>query len=100
MVPCARDKAQALNQQFSSVFTKDNLEEFPVLDHHDMPDLPKLTITVAGVQKLLEDLQPNKTTGLDQIPAKILKSASSLAPVLQKIFQKSVNTGVSTKRLT
>ena len=97
-VSCARDKAQALNQQFPSVFTKENLEEFPVLDHHDMPDLPKLTITVAGVQKLLEDLQPNKTTGPDQIPAKILKScASSLAPVLQKIFQKSVNTGVLPK---
>ena len=62
------------------------------------PDIDKLVITVNGVQKLLEDIQLKKATGPDKIPNKILQScAGSLAPVFQKIFQKSVDTGVLPK---
>lgn len=39
-------------------------------------------------------MNPNKASGPDTIPAKILKEcASSIAPVLTKIFQKSFNSG-------
>ena len=33
--------------------------------------IPKITISVIGVTKLLSDLNPHKTTGPDSIPARI-----------------------------
>ena len=53
-----------------------------------------IIITTEGVAKLLHALNPNKATGPDDIPAKILQLAvNELAPVLQIIFQKSLDTG-------
>ena len=44
--------------------------------------------------KLLQDLDPNKSSGPDDIPAKILKiAAEELAPALTNIFQCSLDTG-------
>lgn len=93
VVSFAQDKAEVLNQQFSSVFTKEDLQNIPQINSNSIPDLQKLIIDQKGVEKLLTDIQPKKASGPDQIPAKVLKScASSLAPILQKIFQKSVDT--------
>ena len=93
-VSLAADKAEALNDQFCSVFTNENTNDMPTLQTKNIPDIDKLVITMNGVQKLLADIQPKKAMGPDQIPAKILKSCSeSLAPVFQKIFQKSIDIG-------
>lgn len=55
----------------------------------EFPDMPNIVINKQGVEKLLQDVNPNKASGPDAIPAKILKEcASSIAPVLTKIFQK------------
>ena len=56
--------------------------------------MPDITVTTLGIEKLLNNLKVNKATGPDNIPARILKNCSSaVAPILQKIFQKSISTG-------
>ena len=53
-----------------------------------------IIITTEGVAKLLHDLNPNKATGPDDIPARILQlAANELTPALQIILQKSLDTG-------
>ena len=53
-----------------------------------------IIITTEGVAKLLHGLNPNKATGPDDIPARIFQlAANELAPALQIIFQKSLDTG-------
>ena len=53
-----------------------------------------IIITTEGVARLLHGLNPNKATGPDGIPARILQlAANELAPAPQIIFQKSLDTG-------
>ena len=54
--------------------------------------MPDITISVNGVQKLLEQLKPAKAAGADGIPTHILKTcAADLAPVLAQLFQQTLN---------
>ena len=56
--------------------------------------MPAIIITTEGVARLLHGLNPNKATGPDDIPARILQlTANELAPALHIIFQKSLDTG-------
>ncbi|KAJ8025928.1 Exosome complex component CSL4 [Holothuria leucospilota] len=90
----AKDKANALNNQFCAVFTKEDMKNFPDMPESVFPEMPKICIDQKGVENLLLNLNPNKAAGPDAIPAKILREcASSLAPVLTKIFQKSLDSG-------
>ncbi len=58
------------------------------------PSMPDVQITVPGVQKLLEGINPNKACGPDQLPARVLKGAAEpLAPMMAMIFQQSLDTG-------
>ena len=53
-----------------------------------------IEVSEKGVLKLLQNLQPNKATGPDSIPAFILKiGAKELSPVLTAIFQWSLDAG-------
>jgi hypothetical protein len=59
--------------------------------HKSMPDIP---VTLNGVEKLLTKLKPNKAPGPDQIKPLILSQlAKSIAPIICKIFQLSLDTG-------
>ena len=77
-------KASILNEQFQSVFTqksplslqqlsKIQAQNYAIegkLDYPpgcvpEFPDMPDITISVAGIDKLLKNLQPNKATGPD-----------------------------------
>ena len=50
--------------------------------------------TFNGIEKLLTDLNPNKATGPDNIPGRILKmGAHEVAPALVTIFRKSLESG-------
>ena len=54
--------------------------------------MPDIIITTEGVARLLHGLNPNKATGTDDIPARIIQlTANELAPALQIIFQKSLD---------
>ena len=86
------EKANVLNQYFSSVFTIGNNSKPPTIDHTEIPDMPPITVHVNGVTKLLSDIKPYKSSGPDGIPAFLLKEvALQLAPPLTLVFQASLN---------
>ena len=87
-------KADILNMQFSSVFIIGNASNAPSLGVSPYSELPHITVSVAGVRKLLENIKPHKATGPDGIPARLLKDyAADLAPVLSHIYQASLSQG-------
>jgi hypothetical protein len=93
----SKDKANILNQQFKSVFTK---EQNPTtitpnpLPHPQHPLLQDINITEPGVRNLLKNIKPHKASGPDNISARVLKElALEIAPFLTLIFQKSYTTG-------
>jgi len=65
-------KAQILNEQFQSVFTKED-DSHPHLDGPPHPPIPALDISVDGVRKLLNGLKVNKASGPDNIPNRVLR---------------------------
>ena len=88
-----RDKANALNNQFSSVFTQEK-HPIPQIAPSTYPNIPLLEIGIDGVIKQLENLNQNKATGPDELPARVLKeTAKQIAPIITQIFQQSYNTG-------
>ena len=65
----------------------------PSVDDLGIPSLSPLMINTAGVYKILPNLKEHKARGPDNIPARMLKHcAGSIAPVLQKIYQASIDT--------
>jgi hypothetical protein len=88
------EKAQALNAQFQSVFTRDPAGDLPTLPPSKIPAMPTINIDINGVKHLLNGLKPNKAAGPDTIPPRLLKEvASEIAPALHTIFQQSLYTG-------
>ncbi|MCG8047725.1 MAG: reverse transcriptase family protein, partial [Candidatus Thiodiazotropha endolucinida] len=90
----AQDKANILNEQYKSVFTKEDQSSIPVPDGDPYPDMEDIHIQEQGVRKLLECINPSKSCGPDNISARILKECSdSIAPLLTLIFQQSLTEG-------
>ena len=110
------DKANVLNQQFQSMFTPKStlklsqIASMAVQDLSDngtidpsqipgeclstTPHMESITVSTNGIAKLLKDLNPNKAAGLDQMkPLVLQRICDVIAPILQVIFQRSVNTG-------
>ena len=80
-------KAEILNDQFKSVST----QSVPDLSNPCMSDIK---VSVEGVTKLLCDINPNKASGPDEIPARILNvAAEEITPALSVIFQRSLDSG-------
>ena len=80
-------KANVLNKQFSSVFTREDLSSIPEISGEPIPDIPPLHIEIEGVKHLLENLDRHKAVGPDNIPSKLLKETASLmAPLLTYIY--------------
>ena len=99
-----KDQTEILNNQFSSVFTTDSPSDFP--DHTPFknnkkyPDIEDIYISVDGVEKLLNDLNPHKSMGPDGLHPKVLRQLSStIAPILQLIFSNVCNNWTSPLRL-
>ena len=87
-------KAEALNQQFVSVFTREDLDAMPDKGPSPHPDMAPIVITVNGIRKQMANLKVNKATGPDDIPARFMKEcADQLSPILAQIFQQSITTG-------
>ena len=87
------DKANALNEYFKSVFTNEQLPA-PTKGPSPFPSIQSLEIGLNGVAKQLEAITPNKASGLDEIPAKVLKeTANEIAPIIHHIFQQSYTSG-------
>ena len=87
-------KANILNDQFCSVFTKENLDQLPHLGESPYPAMPDIQVNVKGVTKLLRQLNPRKAAGPDEIPCRLLVTvADELAPALTHLFQLSLQSG-------
>ena len=90
----ASEKAELLNEQFSSVFTMENTSTIPNLGTRKTPDAPNIIVGKEGVLKLLLNLNPHKATGPDQLSTRFLKEmATSITPSLTLIFQTSLERG-------
>ena len=65
-----------------------------VFQEEPYPPMKELHVSVEGVTKLLRKVNPNKASGPDSIPARILKElADEIAPLLTTIFNKSLGQG-------
>ena len=83
-----------LNKQFRQAFTS----EKPLSDDHSKPqthpDIPDITFTVNGIQRLLAGLDRNKASGSHKVVPRVLKElASPLSPILSDLFNRSFQTG-------
>jgi hypothetical protein len=90
-------KANILNDQFSSVFNKnEDVSSIPSKGPSPHREMPHIMVSTEGVIKLLKGLNPHKATGPDCIPARFLKeTAESIAPSLATLFQASIDQGVT-----
>jgi len=94
MAEKAVDKANILQSQYVSVYTKEDTSQSLPINYQQHPTMPSITVHAAGVKKLLDDLDCTKATGPDLIPTRVLKECSSvLAPILAELFQQSIDTG-------
>lgn len=90
----SKDRAEILSDQFRSVFTPEEGGATPLLEGPTYPPIETLTVQTAGVEKLLSQLKPNKSSGPDNIPARLLKELSvELAPALSSFYSQSLTLG-------
>ena len=85
-------KANILNDQFSSVFNKDEqTDTIPDKGPSPYVDMPPITVD-EGVRKLLANLHIHKATGPDGVACRLLKElADEVTPMFQILFQASLN---------
>ena len=88
-----RAKANALVEQFTSVFTVEDTNTVPNLEQK-FPDMPTITFGEEGIKKLLCKVKPRKAGGPDDIPARFLQeTATQMARPYTHLFQQSYNSG-------
>ena len=89
------EKAEALNNQFSSVFTKEDTTDTQDAELNNQHTLSTLTITEERIQKKLSKMRTDKSPGPDGVHPLILKNlADILSKPLAKIFNNSVQSGL------
>ena len=69
-------KANILNNQFVSVFTKDDHSPLPIMRGEPISNIEQLSIEVNGVYNLLVNINPHKAMGPDGIPSRLLKETA------------------------
>ena len=83
------------NANKSKVAPKVDVTGIPSTNKNVGYNIEPLVLSKYGVTIQLQTLNPNKSTGADQIPPWFLKeNADDIAPVLTDIFQESINSGV------
>ena len=92
------DKAQLLNDYFASQTRLDistTAGTSPIRQARSVPALDSIVVSEREVLLLLNSLDPNKSTGPDEIPTKLLKiSAILIVEPLTKLFNKSLQEGI------
>ena len=90
----AKGKAEALSNQYCSVFTDEDLTDIPSMSGIAYPTISDINIDVEGVDKLLKNINVKKANGPDGVSSQILRDLSEeLSPVIVKIFSQSLNSG-------
>ena len=94
LISDSKGKANLLLQQFKSVFTQTTDTTLPSTKIQCKNKIKPIIIKQEGLEKLLSKVNPSKSSEPDNIPNRIIKEcAIQLAPILQKIFQVSIDTG-------
>ena len=89
----SQEKANILNRQFTSVFNPRNAEPIPYLPWQH-PKMKPLDFSAAGIEKLLRDLDTTKSSGPDDLSARLLQCLSSeLSPALELLFYATIQQG-------
>ena len=89
-----KEKAEVLNQFFSSVFTRENISNIPDFGPKEQQTpYQDLEITSTMVKKKLNKFKSNKTPGLDGIHVRVLKEleeeiAGPMADLMNKTLRK------------
>ncbi|XP_075724633.1 uncharacterized protein LOC119184697 isoform X2 [Rhipicephalus microplus] len=87
--------AEELNHTFSSVFTREPIENLPDVSPHNYPTMPDVIFSPQGIQKIIESLKLTSSCGIDGINAKVLKNTKEITSViLSYIFQQSLSSGI------
>ena len=89
------DKANILYDQFHKAFTTAS-DDVPIPNKgpSPYPTMNYINITDNGITKLLQNINPNKATGPDQISGRVLKElCKDVTPAIKLIFQKSISSG-------
>ena len=61
-----------------------------------VPPIEDFRISVEGILKLLKNLKPGKAAGPDKLKPRLLQElCNEIAPILQIIFERSLQTGKS-----
>ena len=90
----AETKAELLNNQFQSAYTREELSRVPDKGLSPHPPMKDIRIDNHGVHKLLRGLKPHKATGPDMVPARFLRDyAMELSNIISKLFQFSIDSG-------
>jgi hypothetical protein len=87
-------KETAKNEQFQKAFTTElSVNPIPVKTPSSYAEMNKIKISEKDLNKLLNNIDPKKATGPDELCGKILKKMKDhLSPFITLIFQKSINT--------
>ena len=94
LITSDKEKAEALNKQFFSVYTQDDGSQIPNKGPSPHPVMPELYFSTAGIAKVLRELKVKKAAGPDGLSARYLKeTADIIAPILQVIFNLSYTSG-------
>ena len=97
---CSVDKANMFNNFFQSVFLRNNAENVDDYNEHDLQSYPdmflnEIVLTESEVWDCLLALDPNKASGPNNIPARILKlTADQIAPSVCRVLNLSLQLGV------
>ena len=72
----------------------DDTDHLLTMSHPKYPNIENITISIKGVEKLLDNINIHRASGPDKIPNIILKTRSKeISPALVNIFQQSLDTG-------
>ena len=89
-----RKKADLLQKQFSSVYTREPLDDIPSIDERTRSKIGKVRITAKMVKKKLKALNTNKSCGPDDIHPKLLfELADILCEPLSILINLSIKNG-------
>ena len=90
-----KDKADILNEQFKNIFSiETSSEQIPDKGKSSHPLMNNISISESRVTKLLQNINPHKTTGPDEICGRVLTELSTtMSRPLTLIFQKTLETG-------
>ena len=89
-----KEKADILQNQYSSVFTIEPSLDLPSLDRRTANTIPGLEIDKVMVEKEIEKLNVDKSMGPDEIHPRLLKElVAFVAEPLTRLFNKTINQG-------